>query len=325
MDHCADTGAEVPAWLQAQVDAEEEAPLARCDEPTVEYEAIAGSKVRATWMFENVGEAAWPEEIYFRQIRGDDEGYEQKITGVAIEAGAQITISVDVDVPAHPGHHALLFRLAHGEDKAEFGDEVFLNLVSAAEDTTPQGETAAASGYFFGLAGVISRLTETNWYSTPGAEEADADNCSSASGPDELDISRSSWQVVTDDEAEDEAEEMATAPGPAGPAGEEEETESTDKVLVTEDEVEYEDEVEASVVADEIVDERIDNPYIDDIEEETEIDQEVDQNQPELTPAQREKQAELYAYNQRLIMSKYDRAYRDNLVTLKSMGFSDFD
>merc|ERR1712086_1085543 len=256
--------------------------------------------------FENVGEAAWPEEIYFRQIRGDDEGYEQKITGVAIEAGAQITISVDVDVPAHPGHHALLFRLAHGEDKAEFGDEVFLNLVSAAEDTTPQGETAAASGYFFGLAGVISRLTETNWYSTPGAEEADADNCSSAGGPDELDISQSSWQVVTDDEAEEMAEEMAATPGPAGPAGEEEETESTDKVLVTEDEVEYEDEVEASVVADE-------------------IDQEVDQNQPELTPAQREKQAELYAYNQRLIMSKYDRAYRDNLVTLKSMGFSDFD
>jgi len=137
MDHCADTGAEVPAWLQEQVDAEEEAPLARCDETTVEYEAIAGSKVRATWMFENVGEAAWPEELYFRQIRGDGEGYEQKITGVAIEAGAQITISVDVDVPAHPGHHALLFRLAYGEDKAEFGDEVFLNLVSAAEDTTP--------------------------------------------------------------------------------------------------------------------------------------------------------------------------------------------
>jgi len=316
MDHCADTGAEVPGWLQAQADAAEEAPSARCDEPTVEYEAIAGSKVRATWVFENDGEAGWPEEIYFRQIRGDDDGYEQKITDVAIDAGAQITISVDVNVPAKPGHHALLFRLAYGEDKAEFGDEVFLNLVSTAEDNTQQEETATASGYFFGLAGVVSRLTGTNWYSTPGAEEADVDNCSAAGGPDDLDISQSSWQVVRDDEAE----EMATTPTPVGPTGEEEEAEKTDKVLVTEDEVDNEDEVEALVA-----DERIDNPYIDDIEEETEIDHEVDQNQPELTPEKREKQAELYAYNQRLIMSKYDRAYRDNLVTLKNMGFLDFD
>ena len=136
-------------------------------------------------------------------------------------------------------------------------------------------------------------MTETNWYSTPGDDEAEADDCSSAGGPDDLDMSQSSWQVVADDDAEEMAEEMATTPGPAGPAGEEEETESTDKILVTADEVEHEDEVEASVVADEIVDERIDNPYIDDIEEETEVDQvvEVDQNQPELTPAQREKQA----------------------------------
>lgn len=121
-------------------------------------------------------------------------------------------------------------------------------------------------------------MTETNWYSTPGAEEADDDNCSSASGPDELNVSQSSWQVVKDDEAE----EMATTPASVEPAGEEEET---DKVLVTEDE----DKVEASVAddADEIVDERIDNPYIDDIEEETE----TGQDQPELTPEKREKQA----------------------------------
>lgn len=140
-------------------------------------------------------------------------------------------------------------------------------------------EPAAASGYFYGLAGMISRLTETNWYSTPGAEEADDDNCSSASGPDELNVSQSSWQVVKDD---DEAEEMATTPASVEPAGEEEET---DNVLATEDE----DKVEASVAddADEIVDERIDNPYIDDIEEETE----TGQDQPELTPEKHEKQA----------------------------------
>ena len=93
-------------------------------------------------MFENNGEATWPEEIYFRQIRGDGDGYEQKITDVAIEAGAQITISADVNVPAKPGHHALLFRLAYGEDKAEFGDEAFLNLVSVNEDNTQLEETA---------------------------------------------------------------------------------------------------------------------------------------------------------------------------------------
>lgn len=132
-------------------------------------------------------------------------------------------------------------------------------------------------------------MTETNWYSTPAAEEADADraddNGSSAGGPDDLDISQSSWQVVRDDEAEEdeemnEDEEMATTPAPADaePAGEEEEAEKTDKVLVTEDEVE----VEALVA-----DERIDNPYIDDIEEETE----TGQDQPELTPEKREQQA----------------------------------
>ena len=142
MDHCADTGAEVPGWLQAQADAEKKTPQARCAESSVDYEAVAGSKVRATWVFENNGEASWPEEIYFRQIRGDGDGYEQKITDVAIEAGAQITISADVNVPAKPGHHALLFRLAYGEDKAEFGDEAFLNLVSVNEDNTQLEETA---------------------------------------------------------------------------------------------------------------------------------------------------------------------------------------
>lgn len=230
-------------------------------------------------MFENNGEAAWPEEIYFRQIRGDDDGYEQKITDVAIAPGAQITISVDVNVPAKPGHHALLFRLAHGAEKTGFGDEVFLNLVSTADDDAQLQDTAAASGYLFGLAGMFSRLTETNWYSTPGAEEAD-DNCSSASGPDDLDISQSSWQMLRDGEAE----EMASTPTPAEAKGEEEETEKTDKVLVTEDVEEDE-----ALVADE----RIDNPYIDDIEEETE----TGQNQPELTPEKRERQAKLYAYN----------------------------
>lgn len=110
LDHCVDTGAEVPAWLQAQVDeAEREAPKASCEDPELDYEAIAGSKVRATWVFENNGEARWPEEIYFRQICYEGDGYEQKITDVAVEVGAQITLSADVNVPAKPGHHALLF------------------------------------------------------------------------------------------------------------------------------------------------------------------------------------------------------------------------
>jgi hypothetical protein len=247
-------------------------------------------------VFENNGEVTWPEEIYFRQIRGEGDGYEQRLDGVALEAGAQITISVDVNVPGKPGHHALLFRLAYGEDKVGFGDEVFLNLVSTAEDEvhdTPVEEPAAASGYFFGLAGMFTRLTETNWYSTPGVEEADAadENRSSASSPDDLDISQSSWQVVREDDVnDDEAEEMATTPAPVGPAGEEEETEKTDTVLVAEEEGdvtdnvydadENEEEEVESLVANDEQDERIDNPYIDDIEEETtqEHATEVDQD-----------------------------------------------
>lgn len=122
-------------------------------------------------------------------------------------------------------------------------------------------------------------MTETNWYSTPGADEAaddNDDNLSLESGPGDLDVSHSSWQVVRDDENE----ETATTPAPVGAAGDEEETEKTDKVLVTEDE----DKVEVEAL---VADEGIDNPYLEDIEEETA----TDQNQPELTPEKREKRA----------------------------------
>lgn len=305
-EHITDMSEELPEWLQTQLD--KLIPSAQCNEPKVELEATAGSKVTVTWVFENNGEITWPNEIYFKQICGYNEGYEQKITDINIEVGAQLTISADIKVPVEPGFNSLLFRLAYSEDRIQFGDEVFLNLISKEEDEL-KDTPADTSYYFWGLTSLFSGLTGTNQETPQGEEQNDDDNYSS----NELNLSQSSWQIVADHDA-DEGE---TPAGIAEPKLEEEATskvEEVDVVLkVEEDEtvpskiskVEEEEEVAETVEVTEaadkveeaaVVEEEIENPYLNEIEEDEETG-ELDQQLDQLTPEQREKQIELCQYN----------------------------
>ena len=56
-----------------------------------------------------------------------------------VQPNEELNVTIDLKLPFTPGKYILNFRLVHGENKTEFGDQVSVNLLAQA-DTVEQVE-----------------------------------------------------------------------------------------------------------------------------------------------------------------------------------------
>jgi len=84
-----------------------------------------GSTVRKTWRVKNSGAVAWPEGSKLSWVNGALKG---ACTPVACAPGAEVDISVDINIPETPGRYSGHFRIASSSGE-KFGDKYFLDVI----------------------------------------------------------------------------------------------------------------------------------------------------------------------------------------------------
>jgi len=101
---------------------------------SVETVQEIGKKFMLGWTFQNTGEAAWPLDILFLRANGDEIESSPWHATHSLAVNDQVTILVEFTAPAKPGKYFACFRLTQGDNTA-FGDKVFLNLTAKDPDT----------------------------------------------------------------------------------------------------------------------------------------------------------------------------------------------
>jgi hypothetical protein len=119
---------------------------------------VGGCSFVGQWTFKNNGAAAWPRDIFFSKIRGDN--VEFNIIGFELrEEGPfnteNLTVTVDFKLPLNPGCYSLTFGLTYGfDDGLRVGDEVTIKLESKSSlyDTLSDGQFSLERFFEFALA-----------------------------------------------------------------------------------------------------------------------------------------------------------------------------
>ena len=86
------------------------------------------------WTFQNAGETAWPLDVLFLRANGDEIESSPWHATHSLAVNDQVTILVEFTAPSKPGKYFACFRLTQGDNTA-FGDKVFLNLTAKDPDT----------------------------------------------------------------------------------------------------------------------------------------------------------------------------------------------
>lgn len=119
---------------------------ARCIRSTAQGIEVGGCNFVGQWTFKNNGTTAWPRDIYFNRIRGDDVEY--RVIGFELkEEGPfnteNLTVTIDFKLPLNPGCYFVSFGLTYGfDDGLQVGKEVTINLESKESlyDTLSDGQ-----------------------------------------------------------------------------------------------------------------------------------------------------------------------------------------
>lgn len=89
---------------------------------------FAGSHFMAQWNFVNTSPngKAWPEDVTFKQISGDEVGVRPFTINASIANLAQANLLINLTAPNEPGSYQAFFRLCYGKQEIEFGERVWL-------------------------------------------------------------------------------------------------------------------------------------------------------------------------------------------------------
>lgn len=157
------------------------------------------------------------------------------------------------------------------------------------KDSTPKESVTDTGSIFQNIARFFSSLTETDGkcvfsFNNNSTQQQTIDEEDEAE--EWMNISQTSWHMVSDDEVDEANESFMASETPMGDIVEEEEQVNQ----VTAGEVEK-----------------------------------CDEKQDSVTPQEKEKEQMVHSYTQQMVMSSYDRTYRDNLLALMKSGFMDFN
>ena len=130
-------------WTLDNDDVEYDAQCIRSTDQGIE---VGGCNFVGQWTFKNNGTTAWPRDIYFNRLRGDD--VEFKVIGFNLrEEGPfnteNLTVTVNFKLPLNPGCYFVTFGLTYGfDDGFQVGKEVTINLESKESlyDTLSDGQ-----------------------------------------------------------------------------------------------------------------------------------------------------------------------------------------
>jgi len=127
--------------------------MAQCIKRPGEAVEVAGGEFLASWAFRNVGPTAWPKDVKFRRIRGDDIDFkihECDVCADGLDLTETLQVSLVFTAPVKPGRYEITFGLVHGfDDSLQFGDEVALSLEAKASVFELMDEGQFSLGGFF--------------------------------------------------------------------------------------------------------------------------------------------------------------------------------
>lgn len=190
-------------WL---ADGDELTYMARCTRQVDEGIEVGGCNYIGEWTFQNIGKVAWPKDLKFVRLRGDDVEYkvaEHALTVEGPDLVETLKLAVDFKVPRNPGSYNVTLGLVHGfDDSFQIGEPVSLTLTSRASlyDTLSPGQFCLDSFFNLATASPASREVE-NPYATLEKEEVqrpEEDEQDSGSEA-QLNLSNDSWLFVEED------------------------------------------------------------------------------------------------------------------------------
>lgn len=178
---------------------------ATCVSQPAEFVGVAGADFSATCTFKNTGTTSWPVNVQLKLVNGKNVVYNGLgLERYCVQPGAELNVTIELKLPQTPGKYNLSFRLVHGENKTEFGDEVTANLVAKADTEVQVPSTVKPIDYQV-LPTLEEPLIETNGDTFYVDQDRDVDG-SGESDSDDDKLSANSWEMVRDDDEANAAE-----------------------------------------------------------------------------------------------------------------------